>query len=376
MADINNPMHTRSTGGRYRDIVEDLSNGIRILGAYDTPVYAMANRTQAKQTTLEWIEDAAHDTEVSMGTELLGSAGATSLTLAGGDRQKVVKGAVLRITNEWMYVSARSSTTATVVRGYGGTTRTTHATTTVATIVDNANVEASTGTGHATVFSKVTNQCQIFKKIVQVSGTRQAVESVAAADMWAYEVAKQGGEFARDVERAMLHGKVQTATANTTARHMRGVYDYISTNVQSTTTVTVATLSAFFKDIWDDGGNPNVLIADSTFIAELHKRQLDYYQRIALDESYGTLGGVIVSMWVSPWGSMLLLPSRQLGGPIGLTGLAIALSWDQLELALLEGREETLKEYGYSGDYRKGEIIGEMGIKFHNEKYAGVFHKY
>ncbi|HUU46081.1 MAG TPA: DUF5309 family protein [Acidobacteriota bacterium] len=370
MADIYGSVHTRSTGGNYVDIVEDLSSAIRYGNLYEVPFYANLPVIGAIDTTHKWTTDAPHTLTGSMNTILKGSAGATTLTATALTYDHVRVGHILRVASEWMRVTAVSSTAVTVTRGYAGTTRTTHATTTTFTIVDDSHAESSTGTAHSTVFSEVTNQCQIFKNIIQMSRTRRGVTSVAG-DVWAHQTLKQMKEHARMIERALLHGKIGTATANTSARHSRGIVDAISTTRHTTTTsITATRLNNFFRAIDEAGGNPSVILADGVAIQHINELNLGYINVGSFDMDMATLGGIRATRWVSPWGVMALMPCRQLGSPIGATGNLVALTWEECKLAVIDdGKYEPL---GKTGDFDQAQIVSELCLEWGNENYHGV----
>jgi hypothetical protein len=369
MAGIYGAEHTRSTGGQYIDIREDLSGAIRYAGLGDTPFYAMLPRIEVQPTHI-WITDALKSLSGTMGAHIHGSAGALTLTATSGTCTRFNIGDVLRIDSEFLRISAVASTALTVTRGYGSTTRDTHTATSI-TIMGNAWTESASISAYATTYTRCTNQCQIFHKAVEVSGTRRAVAAVGG-DEWGKQTYKRGLEHIREIERELFHGKIQLATANTTARHLRGIVDAISTTRRTTSnTLLVSRCNEFFKCIYDAGGSPNVAVVDSVMIQAIHQQNLGYVQVDSFDLGLGSLGGVRAQRWVSPWGDMALLPVRTLGGPIGQTGCLLALTWDEVKLGVLPSRELLFEMLGKTGDKDSAMLTSELTIEWGNEAYHG-----
>jgi hypothetical protein len=372
MAGIYGPIHTRSTGGQYIDMKEDISAVLRYGHLYDVPFWAALNRGNAINTTHQWETDAPRTLSGAMRIKWAGSAGATSVSVTSATHANFQVGDLVRVADELVRVTARSSTTLTVSRGYGGTTRTTHATTTVVTIVSNSFTEgASAPSAYALALSLVTNQCQIFYKSIDITGTRRAVSS-HVGDLWAQMVLKNSKEHVREIERALLHGKIQTATANTTSRAMRGIVDAISTvRYTTTTSLTTARLNTFFKACDTAGGSPNICFIDSTMLQAIHELNLGYVQVDSFDMGAGTLGGVRAQRWFSPWGEKYLFLCRQLGAPIGHTGNMLAITAEEVKVCPLNGRDMVYEEMAKTGDSDKATLLSEVTLEWGNEKFHG-----
>lgn len=153
---------------------------------------------------------------------------------------------------------------------------------------DNAALEgddATTNTATPTV--RHGNYTQIMDKVPRVSGTLRAVNTAGRRDEFSYQVAKRGRELKRDIETAFLSNNAATAGSASTARKLAGVGTWLwDNNVEigaSATTPTVTsgapltaptagTAGTFTEDrlktvleaIWNDGGDPDVVLMDST----------------------------------------------------------------------------------------------------------------
>jgi hypothetical protein len=118
------------------------------------------------------------------------------------------------------------------------------------TIIGNAMAEG-TGKpeGRITQTTNAYNYTQIFKHIVQITGTMQATKTYGQ-DQKAYQRNKIGQEHAVDIERAFLFNptySIDTTTAGEPRRTTAGLLSYISTNA---TTVALTT----FKGTGATGG--------------------------------------------------------------------------------------------------------------------------
>ena len=369
MAGLYGVTHTRATSGQYVDIVEDLSAAVRYGLIYDVPFYANLPRKAAVDTTHKWITDSPHTLTGVAGASWKGSAGATTVVVSSATCTNFRIGQAVRNESEWVLVTACASTNLTVTRGYASTTRTTHATALTVSIVDKSFVENAAPSAYVTTHSEVSNQCQIFLDIVDQSRTRQRVQSVVGSE-WDLQVWKQAKEQAREIERALLHGKIVLATANTTRRHMRGIVDAISTTRHTTTTsLTTTRLATFFQAIYDQGGDPNVCVVDSLFLRGLSKLNLGYVQLLGVNLNMGTLGGMTAGRWQSPYGDMGLIVSRNLGGPIGQTACCLALTWDECAAAVLD--EMLYQPLAKASDGDKAQIASEMCMEWGNQQYHG-----
>ena len=133
----------------------------------------------------------------------------------------------------------------------------------LAAVATNAAVEgADAGTASADPTVMKTNHTQIFTKVVQVSGTAEAVGKYGRSSELAYQIAKKGKEMKRDIEHAFVGAKqAGTAGNSTTARQMTSVHGQIAAATKNTSgsnrTFTEALLLDVLQKVYEEGGNPN-----------------------------------------------------------------------------------------------------------------------
>lgn len=98
-------------------------------------------------------------------------------------------------------------------------------------IAANAHVEGDAETADAvTPTSRIYNMCQIQKKSFILTNTEEKVKKAGRSSEKNYQTAKKGKELSRDVEYAFLKG-VRADGDATTARGMRGCFNWIVTNL-------------------------------------------------------------------------------------------------------------------------------------------------
>lgn len=124
--------------------------------------------------------------------------------------------------------------------------------------------------------TRVGNYTQIFVTAVEVSDTQRAVDAAGIEDEFAYQMAKKLKEHARDIEYALVNGTGNSG-ASGTARRLKGVLAWISTNVETGTgtgneALTEAMFNNALQKIWNAGGRP-----DTAWVNGYQKRQISSF---------------------------------------------------------------------------------------------------
>lgn len=108
------------------------------------------------------------------------------------------------------------------------------------------------------------NMTQIMRKTVLISDTQDVVRKAGKGKELAYQVAKLTKEIARDLEFACLQNGALVTGDATTARSMRGVSSWVSTNTSDlgtgTVTVTQGDIMLILQKCWTSGGKPDMLL--------------------------------------------------------------------------------------------------------------------
>ena len=134
-------------------------------------------------------------------------------------------------------------------------------------VINNYHVEgADAGTAATTVTARITNQTQISKKVVEVSGSHEAVNNAGKKSELAHQLAKASKELKRDMEGSLLADNAAAAGNASTARETRGAAHFITTNVTdagssgSHAAVVEADILAVAESTWTAGGEPSTIL--------------------------------------------------------------------------------------------------------------------
>lgn len=132
----------------------------------------------------------------------------------------------------------------------------------LADVTDNAKVEASDYSfSKAAARVRTGNYVQYAYTPVEVSDAQRASDVAGLEDEFAYQLAKAMKEHARDIEVALVTG-TGNAGASGTARRVKGVLPWITTNVTTGTgtgneTLTDDMVNDTLEAIFNEGGNPS-----------------------------------------------------------------------------------------------------------------------
>ncbi len=133
----------------------------------------------------------------------------------------------------------------------------------LAAAATNAQVEGDDFSFTAVVPTvRVNNTCQIMGKQIIVSGTQDAVSKAGRRSELAYQVTKASRELGRDVEFGLLNNTAAVTGNSTTARQLKGVVGWITTNTtaKSAAALAEADIESTASDIWTEGGEANLLM--------------------------------------------------------------------------------------------------------------------
>ncbi len=138
---------------------------------------------------------------------------------------------------------------------------------TLAAAAANAVIEGDDAAAAAvTPTVRVTNYCQILRKVWQVTDTQNAVMKAGRASESDYQKMKALKELARDIEYALVINTAAASGASGTARQLKGLQGWIATNVTTgTATADEALTEGMLNDnlqlIWAAGGFPSTVLA-------------------------------------------------------------------------------------------------------------------
>lgn len=214
--------------------------------------------------------------------------------------------------------------------------------------------------------TRVSNNTQIFTKTLEVSRTMRAVDVAGVEDEFAYQMEKRMKEIATDVEEALITGTGNTG-ASGTARRLKGILGFITTNVETGTgTGTEALTETMYNDllqtIWTAGGRP-----DYTYVNGFQKRKISGFSSNNTRYVEMAEGGELknsVSVYESDFGRQRIELD-----PFMNTDTVVAVQRDMWKVAVLDPIHKV--DVATVGDATRAALVGELTLEARNEAASG-----
>ena len=362
----------------------NVENVIWTISPFDVPLQGTMGadgRTALSSDTcfekkIEWLDEllltASSSTVTNVATADTFITVSTAGNNAGAFQYKV--GDVLLVDSEYMIVTAYGTTSGTLVvtKGFGGSTSTIHTTGSLVKGVGQALAEGSdAGTARAIDRVNRNNYTQIFGPVpVQVSGSENAVQKYGLTGTeFDHQVANRLKETFVDLEQALLYGnQYESSTLN--ARTMGGFTNYITTNVDSTTTtVSESALLTQLQACFDAGGSPDRIVVGSkqkqalSGLAGGGNGNSTPLIRYTQDTN---IRGQVVDYYDSDFGRQMIVLDRWCR-----KSDLFVFNRDQATIATL--RPFTFEMLAKTGDSTKGQIVGEKSLWFRKQQHAARF---
>lgn len=364
----------------------DLSEVLAAVLLDDTDFISMMGISEgaATQTKHSWVEDTLNATTAvqSGGTQAqmaLGTTSGTVLRLSGSHitRSKITAGTLLKDRlsgkTEVIQVTAVSSTSATVTRGYGATSAQTHAAGATWEIISNPRPQGMEGPAdESTTRALKHNFTQIFSKGVKITGTAEAIDHAGLNSESQYQVMMRLKELKRELDRSCIMGvRAPNDVGASTYGTMGGLIDFIgfiaAGNVNGTAeTLTPSVVNTMAKQVFDDGGSPDTLLVGgvqkqkiSSFDQEFRRSTLDSRRAGYTVEEFVTDLGVNLRIIVDRW-----VPND----------VAMVLDSSRIKIMPLQGRSFFLEKLAKTGDAEKWQIVGEYTMEVRNAAEAHAYH--
>lgn len=336
----------------------------------------------ATQTKHQWVEDALNATTVlqSGGTAAqmaLGTTTGTVIRFSSSQVGRITAGTLLKDQlsgkTEVIQVTAVSSTSATVVRGYGGTSAVTHSAAAKYDVIANARPQGMAGPkDESTTRGLKFNYTQIFSRGVRITGTAQAIDHAGVNSEDAYQIDLRLRELKRELDRTMIMGaRAGSDVGTSTYGTMGGIINFVgfvaATNTNGTAeTLTPSVLNTMAKQCFDQGGMPDIVVVGGTqkqkisaFDQEFRRSTMDLKTAGYTNEEFVTDLGwnlrVIVDRWV---------PSD----------VCLVLDSSKLKVLPLSGRAFFLEKLAKTADSNDWQIVGEYTMEVRNAAQAHAYH--
>lgn len=256
--------------------------------------------------------------------------------------------------------------------GSGRATARTHEwlTDSLASPASNAHIEGDeTASSSITAPSRLLNYTQILKKVFTVTSTQEAVDKAGRTSEIGYQLQNKMKELATDIEFALVVNSAAVSGATGTARQMKGVNGWITTNVSTAGTardLTATVLDALLSQVWAAGGNPDHILCGG-------------FQKIKIAGFTGNTRWVAaeknavynsVDVYQSPFGTLTVVPEYVMNATNNLNGVVFAVEINKWRKAWL--RPIVSEKLAKTGDGEKYHIVAELTLEALNEASSGA----
>ncbi|CAK0766069.1 Phage protein [Gammaproteobacteria bacterium] len=253
----------------YQNTPRDLSVVLDTIVAADPSLISIVGRNGlAHNTKHEWLQD-----KLSPETDALAAAvaanDATSLTVVNGAAFSAGMVIAFEGYDEVMRVSAVSTNTLTVSRGYGGTTALAAiANGTEIKIISRPRAEGtSAGDDPGRQPTSDYNYTEIFDYTASLSKTANAVGSLGIDNLLDYQVANGSRMITRRMNNALIYGRRVERSANADGS-MGGILQFVggTTGVAvdgNAADLTAAMVNGAIESIVRRGGRPNTILCNT-----------------------------------------------------------------------------------------------------------------
>ena len=238
----------------------------------------------------------------------------------------------------------------------------------LAAVATNASVEgADAGTASTITQTVKTANTQIFDKVVQVSGTAEAVGTYGRTSDLAYAIAKAGKEIKRDIEHSFVGaGQAGTAGNGSTARQLTSAANQINAATTNTAgsnrSLTETLLLDVLQKCYEEGGEPNqVQVTPSHSVTVAGFATASGRQR---DFATGTTLVNAVDVIISPFGQVSVVPNRFLDA-----NTVLVLDTEYWSRAVLRPMQTVV--LARTGDSDKRQMLTELTLVCENDKASG-----
>jgi len=369
---------TYSAGPTLPEMVEDVSDLVGIVSPFETPLLdALGDpQVEAQSTHHEWLEDTLLPNTDTVTATPTNPESDTEIEADHADRFRVGDQVRCDDSEELLLVTDVAASTITVVRGYGGTTPEAVAAGDALHILGGAALEGQDAdAARFTLRTRQANWTQIFAKTVLVSGSEMAARHLGVADELDFQKAKALRELLRDLENTVVNGIAPASDPQGEAavrRTMNGILPNLLANrftpgaggFPSGTDLDEEKLNTALRLIWErSSGQVDLVVVNgfqkrviSQFGETARTYAADdprYTSQIAIYESDFGVQRVVLSRWV-PRDAVLLLDSSR------------------IQVLPLAGRSFHYRPLAATGDFEKGQVLGEYSLELRNEAAHGV----
>lgn len=358
----------------------DISDVLSAILLVDDNFLASISPTKrALDTTHYWIEDSLVSNQVVQadGDPALNDSD-TSLVVTTDQGVRLRVGSLLRDTaagsNEVMQVTAISTDTLTITRGFGNTSGETHLAGATFRIVSQPKQEgADTQNSLSVAKTRRTNYTGIFERGLSLTESYIARPQVAPQDFVKWEVHKKLLELRRELSTS-VYDSITSASAGSDSvyRTMQGIKEWLryttGTNLKNPATaenLSPEILESMLQDVWEDGGMPNTVVGHIRQTRQISNFYKDQVRYAPSDQVRGSF----VKKFMSGQGFELEIRPNLW---IARHELAVL---DMSRLFLVPYRDLVVKSIAPTGDSQKWQMVGEYTLELRNPAESHAFHQ-
>jgi hypothetical protein len=302
---------------------------------------------------VEWLED----TLIGLTGNLSVSTSATVVSLTLSDAANFQEGDVILIDSEYMWISAQNAaaSTATVTRGFNGSTTVSHAASAGVTKVGQARLEGAESDDIA--FSDRTtgsNFSEILQQEVKVSRTQQQITQYGISDEMAYQGNKVVPSLMRLLERIFYHSTLAASGSATVPRVMAGYQGFVTTNKVSGATLAQSQFETAIGSAYAMGGyGPwDAYLAPANLQKVKNFYDSSAFLKVSRDEN---TVGMQIERVLTPYGEVNLVLDRW----AKTTEIPLI---DPKHCGWLTIYPFTQEPLAKTGDYDRSEVVGEFTL--------------
>ncbi len=359
---------TYDAGAALPELVDDVSDLVGLISPFDTPLLDAIGspRLSAQSTRHEWFEDRLNPNHSAVNSGGGYDDEATSINVDDGTVFRPGDLVKADGTEEVMQVTAVSTNTLTVTRGYGGSTAVALIDDQPLTVIGHSAIEGEDAPGarHRNRV-RMENFTQIFTEAVSISGSMDAVGLHAVEREFDYQVIQRLRELLRSLEQTVICGLKASSEPQGSAsvrRTMGGLLQFLSGNDAVSVDaedgeLDEPTLNAALRQCWEKGGRPNAIVCNG-----FQKRKIStFIQSSRRYEPETTALRNLVDVYESDFGMQRVILSRWVPAD-----KLLMLDLDKIQVLPVQGRSFFVKPLAESGDFRKAQIIGEYTLEILN----------
>ncbi|MCA8916644.1 MAG: DUF5309 family protein [Planctomycetes bacterium] len=356
---------TYDAGASLPELVDDVSDLVGLISPFDTPLLDAIGspRFAAKSTRHEWFEDQLNPNFDAVNNGAGYADSDTSIIVDDGSVFRTGDLVKPDASEEIIQVTAISTNTLTVTRGYGGSTPAALVDDQKLTVIGHAALEGEdAASANYRARSRKENYSQIFTETVTISGSMDAVGLHAVEREFDYQVIQRLRELMRSLEQTVICGYKAASSPEGSAavrRTMGGLLQFITGSVDdaSAAALTEDILNASLRNVWDMGGRPTAIVCNG-----FQKRKISsFIQSSRRYEPESAALRNVVDVYESDFGVQRVVLSRWVPAD-----KILLLDLDKLQVMPLQGRSFFVKPLAESGDFRKAQLIGEYTLEILN----------